>query len=353
MSSIASWKSTAPQAYNWATNTWYGFDGGSWAAASPELIKYYLDPRNFLDDSGIFQFETLGFEEYQNEEGITNIVASTFMKNPVTDTDGVTRTYEQMFMDAGRTFNVSPYHLASRCVQEQGAFGTSQSISGKVKGFENLFNYFNIGAFAANGRTATINGLIYASGSDGDYYRPWNARLKSIFGSAKYISDKYVAVGQNTLYFQKFNVINSKNGLYSHQYMSNIVAASYESARLKKAYKDLNTTLVFRIPIYNNMPAQRCVKPTSDSNPNTYLSSIKIEGYEFTTPFSSVTNLYYLNVADNVEYVNVSAAPVSPTASVGGTGTIRLNRGDNKVQIVCKAQNGSSKVYTIMIRRGQ
>ena len=349
--SIASWKSTEPQAYNWASNTWYGFDGGSWAAASTELIQYYLDPRNFLDDSGIFQFETLEFKDYQNVDGVKNALAGTFMAGDYSDTDGETRSYASTFFEAGQNYGINPYHLASRAVQEQGVLGRSQSIAGNVSGLENLFNYFNIGAFAANGNSATINGLYYAAGADENYLRPWNSRYKSINGSAKYIADKYVSVGQNTLYFQKFNVVNSKNGIYSHQYMSNIVAASYESARLKKAYSDLNTKLIFRIPVYNNMPSAKCVKPTSDSNPNTYLSKLWVDGYSFTTEFSSVNSTYYLTVGSDVESVNIGAEAVSSSSSVGGTGTYTLNSGENRVQVVCKAQNGATKGYTIVISK--
>lgn len=349
--SIASWKSTEPQAYNWASNTWYGFDGGSWAAASTELIQYYLDPRNFLDDSGIFQFETLEFKDYQNVDGVKNALAGTFMAGDYSDTDGETRSYASTFFEAGQNYGINPYHLASRAVQEQGVLGRSQSIAGNVAGLENLFNYFNIGAFAANGNSATINGLYYAAGADENYLRPWNSRYKSINGSAKYIADKYVSLGQNTLYFQKFNVVNSKNGIYSHQYMSNIVAASYESARLRKAYSDLNTKLIFRIPVYNNMPSAKCVKPTSDSNPNTYLSKLWVDGYSFTTEFSSVNSTYYLTVGSDVESVNIGAEAVSSSSSVGGTGTYTLNSGENRIQVVCKAQNGATKGYTIIINK--
>ena len=349
--SIASWKSTEPQAYNWASNTWYGFDGGSWAAASTELIQYYLDPRNFLDDSGIFQFETLEFKDYQNVDGVKNALAGTFMAGDYSDTDGETRSYASTFFEAGQNYGINPYHLASRAVQEQGVLGRSQSIAGNVSGLENLFNYFNIGAFAANGNSATINGLYYAAGADENYLRPWNSRYKSINGSAKYIADKYVSLGQNTLYFQKFNVVNSKHGIYSHQYMSNIVAASYESARLKKAYSDLNTKLIFRIPVYNNMPSAKCVKPTSDSNPNTYLSKLWVDGYSFTTEFSSVNSTYYLTVGSDVESVNIGAEAVSSSSSVGGTGTYTLNSGENRIQVVCKAQNGATKGYTIIINK--
>ena len=350
--SIASWKSTAPQAYNWATNSWYGFDGGSWAAASTELIQYYLDPRNFLDDSGIFQFETLGFEDYQNKDGVQNVLSGSFMSGEYSDTDGETRSYAQTFYDAGKECGVNPYHLASKAIQEQGALGKSQSVAGNVGGLENLFNYFNIGAYATNGRTATINGLYYAAGSEEAYLRPWNSRYRSIVGSAKYIADKYVAVGQNTLYFQKFNVVNSKNGIYSHQYMSNVVAASYESARMRKAYSDLNTKLVFRIPYYKNMPGSKCIKPTSDSNPNTYLSDLWVEGgYTFTSQFSPINSTYYLTVGSDVTSITIGASAVSTSSSVGGTGVYSLNQGENRIQVVCKAQNGATKGYTIIVTR--
>ena len=55
-SSISSWKSTAAGAYDWNTSTWPGFDGSSWVAASQEIISYYMDPRNFLDENYVFQF---------------------------------------------------------------------------------------------------------------------------------------------------------------------------------------------------------------------------------------------------------------------------------------------------------
>lgn len=263
ISSIASWKSTDPRAYNQAKGVWYGFDGGSWASASPAVIKYYLDPRNFLDDSGIFQFETLEFEDYQNDTGCANILANSFMNGSFVDSDGVTRSYASTFLEAGRLNGISPYLLASRCLQEQGLYGNSECVKGNIPGFENIFNFFNIGAYAAGGLSASANGLVYASGTDEAYGRPWNSRYSSIVGSAKYISEKYVKKGQNTLYFQKFNVINSENGIYSHQYMSNICAASAEGARLKKAYPELNTSLVFRIPYYSEMPEEVCERPSS------------------------------------------------------------------------------------------
>jgi len=351
--SVSSWKSTEPQAYNWTDNSWYGFDGGSWASASKELIMYYMDPRNFLDESGIFQFETLEYEDYQNEAGVESILEGTFMSGSYTDTDDATRSYASTFVEAGKEAGISPYHLASRCLQEQGINGSSQSVSGNVSGLENLFNYFNIGAYAANGNSATINGLIYASGSDDDNLRPWNSRYKSIMGSAKHVSEKYVKRNQNTLYFQKFNVVNTENGIYSHQYMTNILAASSESARMKKAYTEMDTTLVFKIPYYSNMPDEACAKPTSDSNPNNYLSSLWVEDFSISPEFSSIVDTYYLIVDNSVSEINIGASAVADTSSIGGTGSQELEVGTNTLYVVCKAQNGNTKTYTLIVQRNE
>ncbi len=349
ISSIPSWKSTDPRAYNSERDQWYGFDGGAWASASPAIIKYYLDPRNFLDDTGIFQFETLEYHDYQNESGTANILAGSFMSGSYADTDGVTRSYATTFTEAGRANGISPYHLASRCLQEQGVYGNSECVKGNVSGYENLFNFFNIGAYAANGLTAPMNGLIYASGSDENYMRPWNSRYRSIMGAAKYVSERYVKCGQNTLYFQKFNVVNAANGIYAHQYMSNICAASTEGTRLKRAYTDLNTTLEFRIPYYTDMPESPCQKPTSESNPNCELASLSVEGYQLLPAFSGNNEYYSLTVDKGVTSVTIKATPLSQYASVGGTGTVPVYIGTNVYLVVCKAQNGTTKTYKLTI----
>ena len=349
--SIASWKSTAAQAYNWSNNTWYTFDGGSWASASSELIAYYMDPRNFLNDSGIYMFESLDYSPTQSTANVSKMLTGTFMSGDFTDTDGQVINYAEGFRTVGELTGVSPYLLAGRCLQEQGVNGTSQSISGNVPGYAGYFNYFNIGAYAYSGRTATINGLIYATGTEEEYMRPWNTRARSIFGGAKYLAEKYVSKGQNTLYFQKFNVVNSENTLYSHQYMTNIQAASSESARLALAYLGDDEALHFRIPFYRNMPDTVCVKPTSDSNPNTYLASLSIDGYNLIPEFSGVTENYTITVDPNLESVNINATAVSPSSAVGGTGTYKINPGTNTLYVGCKAQNGSIKVYTITVNR--
>ncbi len=349
--SIASWKSTAPQAYNQSTNQWYTFDGGSWASASPELIAYYMDPRNFLNESGIYMFEKLDYSATQTTGSVSKMLTGTFMSGEVSDSDGSVFSYAEKFRQVGEETGVSPYLLAGRALQEQGVAGNSKSIAGNVPGYEGYFNFFNIGAYAYSGRSATLNGLIYAKGSDEEYGRPWNTRAKSIYGGGKYLSEKFVSKGQNTLYFQKFNVVNRENTLYSHQYMSNIQAASSESSRLQLAYLGDDEELTFRIPFYHGMPSGQCAKPVSDSNPNTYLASLSVSGGELSPAFSGVTDRYTVTVSPDQETVEIKAAAVSPSSSVGGTGVYPINPGTNTLYVGCKAQNGAIKAYTITVYR--
>lgn len=349
---IVSWKSLESTAYNRKKNTWYGFDGGSWVAASTALVQYYLDPRNFLGETSVFQFESLEYEAYQNAEGIKALLAGSFMSGDYTEPDGSVRGYADAFLEIGKQVGVSPYHLAARCYQEQGK-GKSDSIKGTVAGFENIFNYYNIGAYASGGNSPTKQGLIYASGQTSganNYERPWNTRYKSLLGGAEYVAQKYVKVGQNTLYFQKFNVVNTKNGLYKHQYMTNVQAAASEAQKMSKACQT-GDQLVFYIPVYTGMPETACARPTDNNNPNNYLATLAVTDQELTPVFDPETESYDLTVKKKVKTAEITATAVASTSVISGTGTYDLERGDNVFTITCTAQTGETKTYTIHITR--
>lgn len=62
-----------------------GQSGGGYACASKGIISYYADPRNFLTDDGIFQFMEMSYNaSVQNQSGVQNILANTFMNGSVT-----------------------------------------------------------------------------------------------------------------------------------------------------------------------------------------------------------------------------------------------------------------------------
>jgi beta-N-acetylglucosaminidase len=92
--SISSYKSLQDGAYNWDTSSWVGFDGDTWVAASQELLSYYMDPRNQLDQVSIFQFLSHTYDSsLQTKEGLQEMIKGTFLENAViTNGSGSTST---------------------------------------------------------------------------------------------------------------------------------------------------------------------------------------------------------------------------------------------------------------------
>lgn len=362
-SSIASYKSTASGAYDWTTGTWAGFDGASWVAASDEIVAYCLDPRNFLTANQIFQFELLSYDSSTHTaDGVKNILAGSFMDSTkITNNSGTSVLYADAIMDAAKSSGVSPYHLASRILQEQGTSGSSGSISGtyvvEIGGvkYSGYYNYYNIGAYAASGRTAVANGIIYAmggsSGTATTYGRPWDTRYKSIMGGASYIGSGYINVGQDTLYYEKFDFVGTP---YTHQYMTNVIAPQSEASTMSAAYSDsmkTSTAFVFKIPVFQDMPEQAAAKPESDESPNNYLSALSVTGQTLSPTFSGETTEYSLVVANSVSSITVKATAADSTATISGTGSKSLSVGTNTITVKVTAENGNVRNYTILVTR--
>lgn len=82
--SISSYKSLSDGAYNWDNSTWTGFDGNAWVAASEDVLRYYMDPRNFLDEVSIFQFMDQTYNpSVHTREGLESMLKGTFMESGV------------------------------------------------------------------------------------------------------------------------------------------------------------------------------------------------------------------------------------------------------------------------------
>lgn len=228
----------------------------NWSYASKGALEHYLDPRNGLNESGIFQFELLTYNEsYHTQAAVQSFLNQTFMAGTA---PGTSLTYANIFWTVGSSLKVSPFHLACRVYQEQGK-GTSSLISGTYPGYIGYYNYFNIGA-TGNSDNAVIESGLAKAKAEG-----WTDGYTSILGGAKVISQNYILKGQDTLYLQKFDVDGSYNGLFWHQYMQNICAPANEGENIRKLYNStgsLDNTFVFKIPVYSNMPSDACPIPT-------------------------------------------------------------------------------------------
>ena len=254
-----------------------GYDNGSWYCASNKTVSYYMDPRNWLNESYIFAFETLSFNPNTHTiEGVESILEGTFMdvdSIPYINVEGGTqvlnKSYAEIIYEAGKTFNISPYHLAGRIRQEHGNGGSSlisgktftytNPTTGEVSTYTGYYNYFNIGAYGNSSAEIIKNGLQRAKD------KGWTNPEYSIYGGAEFLVDGYIGQYQDSLYLQKYHVDDSSPySLYSHQYQQNVSAPFTESLDTYSAYEELgilDSNFNFIIPIYENMPSTASEKP--------------------------------------------------------------------------------------------
>ncbi len=249
-----SYRSKVKGAYNSKTKKWTIFDG-RWYAASKTVVAHYMDPRNFINEKGIYQFMTHKYDaSSQNAATVRAVVKGSFMETRATGNSKYPK-YPELINAAGKASDVNPNVIAAMIYQEQGSRGASGLISGKYSGYKGYYNFFNIGAYTTSSMSAVQRGLWYAKQS-GSYGRPWNSVYKSITGGAKFYASNYVNAKQDTYYYKKFNVKNGASRIGVHQYMTKVSAAAEEGRILRKGFKEnMSYAAVIEIPIYNNMPS--------------------------------------------------------------------------------------------------
>lgn len=362
-SSSQGYLSTKEGNYDWDLDKFTVYDGSTWYAANSKTIAYYMDPRNFLSDTYIFQFESIVYnEQLHTLEGVQTLLKNAYILK-----------FSEYFMEAATLTGVNPLYLAALSLQEVGS-NKSTAISGaqftyNSKTYSGLYNFYNIGATA--GTTPVYRGLVFAGTiplkSDGTvnesilYNRIWDTEQKAIIGGAQFIQKSYMDYGQNTSYFKKWNVVANyqkaqekeyyKN--FTHQYMQNIQAPASEAQKTYKSYYELdamNLGFVFYIPVYQNMPEH--TELPNKGNPNNRLKEIKIDdvaidGYE------SSTFEYTLYVDGTKDNINLTATTINANATVEGTGAIELVTGENIIELTVTAQNKDVQVYKLIINKAE
>lgn len=293
--------SSAYTAYRHPTNTAL-YDSG-WYQASEAAVEYFMDPRNFLNEKDIFQFEDLSFSQSVTVTQVESALSGTFMERAVLDNG---KTYAEYFYEVGEELGINPLHLASRARQEQGK-GTSSQISGlggdklwyyysnnvqseggkiiyapatghteqELKGYNGLYNFYNINASGTGGFAILLGALKEAKSGTPDMADKWggspswDTKWKSIYGGAYKLCGSYIGNYQNTLYLQKWNVdARSKTATgtsrnFWGQYMQNVGAALSEARNSYNALAAndcLDCPYNFLIPVYSGMPAS-CPDP--------------------------------------------------------------------------------------------
>lgn len=351
---------------------------GDYYYINQAVIASFMDPRNSLYESLIFQFLDLESSKNISNDNALNKIAGS----------GNLSKYFDEFEKAAVTVSINPVHIMARSEQE----GANKSNYGAITGLyttstgrksaqgyslDGYYNFYNIGSYTDSNYDYTVQrGLAYAAGflesnscivknSNGkyeysaskcgqlSYNRPWNTPEKAIIGGAEFIANDYVRKGQDTLYYQKFNVSTySSYTDFSHQYMTNIHAPVNEGGRIYEAYKAgnlLNSKFTFIIPVYKNMSPD--VSEPVDKSSNSRLSSISIDGKAI-SDFDAVRVEYTYNAITSANSIKVEAKTEDSKASVSGTGTYNFTSdGTVKVTLTVTAEDGSKTVYVVDIKK--
>ena len=313
-----------------------------YSPVSQEAVRYYMDPRNFLNDVNIFMFEgqtintSISQDTYKTAS--TKIFGNNFLVQNIPELPDYIRS-------ASDSTGVSQTALATRIKQE---LGNAKLTSGEYNGqlysvvsgdyttrygwtyngasVDNYYNFFNVAAY--DGSNVTQNAIIYA------YNHKWGGtgdknadRQLAVTGGATFLKNKYIGAGQHTIYFQKFNVYpNTTTSRYLNQYMTNIKAPVSESKITYNVYKDagvLDSPFTFYIPVFSGMnnPVDT---PNSDSTPTdtskpTVDTIVNNAGFRY-------SNGYISNIKPGTSVEDVKNA----LEGIGGQGSVTITNANGE-----------------------
>ena len=285
------------------------YDSGSFYQASRAAVEYFMDPRNFMNDTEIFMFETLGFNaELHTQAAIERALAGSFMANA--NYDGGSHRFSELLLEIGTEIGLSPVFLAGRVKDEQGA-GTVQAkgmigdslrelyedADGRVGSsviwgtnykkdsastatvrdrgwstYNGYYNFFNIGASGSGLFEIRYNAWKEAYEAPAAYDGPWTSQAKAVRGGSLKVKEKYIGTHRHTSYLQKFSVLAEAGSYRWSQYMQDISAPIKEARSAREAHVTvgaLEARHVFLVPVYIGMPAAPCPDP---ANGNSVLS---------------------------------------------------------------------------------
>jgi len=194
--SISSYKSTDEGKYDWVNSKWPTFDGNAWVAASREVTAAYLDPRNFLYDPYVFQFEHHTFNaNIHSIAGIKEMVKGTFLDANVT-TEGLTSNLN--------SFNGNIIYPGTELVPWDPNIPVipilmnDKESDGLVTGFSNVYyspSIEQLGPAAGlpiqnnTGQASVINSSQYSSGQDVEESYQYSYMPKGTYSYAELIYD--------------------------------------------------------------------------------------------------------------------------------------------------------------------
>ena len=89
-----------------------------------------------------------------------------------------------------------------------------------------------------------------------------------------------------------------------------------------------------------------------EKSSNTMLSALTLDVEGISPEFNKDTDAYTLQVGSDVEAIQITATPEDEKATVQVQGNGNLQEGENTVTITVTAEDGTTKVYTITVNKG-
>lgn len=211
--------------------------GFKWIGVTQNIISYYMNPYNFLDDYGKYIFLDLRYMEGISSQDLNNLLVG----------KGVLEGTGQAFLDASKNNNINPLYLLSHSLLETGngksilAKGVLVTeIDGQPVPPKVTYNLYAVGAYDSDPNKY---------GSEYAYKQGWFSIEKALSGGAAYIGSKYInnpKYNQNTLYEMRYNI-----SIKWHQYSTDIGWAYKQVKNMKNLMDKVNSANpIFEIPVY-------------------------------------------------------------------------------------------------------
>lgn len=308
-------------------------------------LRAYLDPRNWLNEKYIFQFESIKKSDaVQSVSSVNAILKNTWMANSKInyfDTQGISKTvtevntYADAMIKASNYTNMSANYIAAKIRQENGRTeNTATAVRGDVAPFRGIYNYFNIGAYVTasdglawaagflkankdtvlyDGTNATASPIVTVSNGqrmtyvkeDGEYYR---VTLYNELGNGKYEN-------KETGYILKSDVNTTYMGNYGRPWTDPNKAIYYGAKYIANGYLTYQYTMYLQ-KFNVNVQSGNLYRHEYMTN----VSGAASEGYHLYSGYSNAgllnsAHTFYIPVFNNMPNDNSNIITTAPTTT--------------------------------------
>ncbi|MFY3791592.1 S-layer homology domain-containing protein [Ureibacillus sp. MALMAid1270] len=301
-------------------------DGAGKFTATDALVAYYLNPSNFkLGTPEYYQFLKLSTPVKNLSENVVN--------EKILYGKGILAGTANSFINAGNTHQINEIYLISHALHETD-LGRSPLANGIEVGLDingnpemvtdenasslhsikKTYNLFGIGAIDSNPNKY---------GSERAYKEGWFSVDEAIMGGAKFVKEKYIGVGQDTLYEMRWNPSNPT----VHQYATHVMWALIQAQDIAEYYEIIDAQnsvqLVFDVPVYAGQPASSPLP----AGPNQYAVLTEWQGAEGVMTTSGVNFRTYpkTGIDSNIISKLEKGTKISVLGSNGGWYKVRVN----------------------------